>query len=413
MTPKQTSSGQRIITGLDIGTTKICAIIGQCDEQNELRVLGMGSNPSKGLRKGMVVDFNSTVDSIEKAVSKAEQIAGVEAREVYVGITGGHMKSYNNRAAVEISSPMRGVYRTDLERVIEAAEQRDLPPDHEIIFCSPEEFFCDGVLIKSPEGRHCQKLEVNCHVVITNVTAGQNLTRCISHAGLRLANMLFESVASAQSTLNDNEKDLGALMIDIGGGTSDLIIYEDKSIRHSACIPYGGDDITSDIQRAFNISALDAENIKKRSGSAYAAKVDEGEMLELNCVFSDKRLKIRRRQLAEIIQARCQEILELIWKNVEESSFNSAHIGGIILTGGTSLLEHLPALCERMHRRPVKIGLPQNIKGMTSIAASPIYATAIGLLLYGLTIPPNMQLTGGGYLKKIKVFFQSFTDWYG
>ena len=403
----------RIVTGLDIGTTKICAVIGQSDEDDQVRVLGMGSHPSKGLRKGVVVDLEAAVDSIEKAVSRAEQMANVEVRNVYVGITGEHMKSLNRETEIELSNPMRGVDKADIQRVQEKAKDiSDLSPDFEVLHCFPEEYYCDGLLTENPEDRHCRQLKVNCHIILADITAGQNLMHCISNAGLKPSDILFESVASSHAILNENERDLGVLMIDIGGGTSDLVIYENQRIRHSACIPVGGDDITYDIHHAFKISRKDAENLKKRSGSAYAAQVNPKETLDITGVFDNGPTKLYRRELAEVIQARCEEILELILKNVDSSSFKARNIGGVVLTGGTSLLDHLPELTQRMYDRTVKVKSPQQIKGISGILSSPIYSTGVGLLLYGLRNEKNTRLTKQSVFQRIKSLLQNLIDWY-
>ncbi|MBN1515483.1 cell division protein FtsA [Candidatus Sumerlaeota bacterium] len=412
MSPSSAHSAP-IVAALDIGTTKICAIIGSRDDDGSIRVLGIGAHPSKGLARGMVVDFDEAVESIEKAVSHAEQMAGCVVEDVYVGIAGGHMASFNAAAEIQIDNAMRGVDEKDIEAVVELARRSiDLPKNHEIIQCFREEYFCDGVPIANPEDRKCHTLRVRCHIVTAAVTSAQNIAHCVQLAGLRVADLLVESVASAYSALNENEKELGVLLIDIGGGTSDLAVYQEGKIRHSSCIPYGGDDITNDIRKALKISRFDAENLKKKSGCSYARMVQDDEEVEVNEIFKEKRCKVQRRFLAQVIQARCQEILQRCLDDVRASETPFTEISGVVLTGGSSLLGRLPELTERMCGLTVKIGQPQNIKGMSSIVSSPIYSTGIGLLAYGLKNPPNRELTGLQLVDKIKLFFRRLINWY-
>jgi len=375
----------RIVTGLDVGTTKVCALIGQADEDSQLRILGVGSSPSHGLRKGIVVDIDRTVQSIQQAVGKAEQMANLAVRDVYVGIAGAHIVSQNSRAMIEIANPLRGVSDSDIERVMERAKAIPVPPDREIIHVLPQEYICDDQGgYENPLTVACSKLEVRVHLVLAAVTSAQNLVRCVNQAGFRANGVLLEAIASATAILSESEKDLGVLLLDIGGGTSDLVLYSEGSIKYSGVVPYAGDNVTNDIAHALKVSRFDAENIKKKYGCARADQIDPNETFDVAGVFQAKRLRVSRRELAAVIQARCEEILELVRRQMETTALRPSLFSGLVLTGGTALLPGLAELAEQVFGLPVMTGAPQGMKGMASVVASPIYSTGVGLLLHGL-----------------------------
>jgi len=392
----------RIVTGLDVGTTKVCAIIGQADEDSEIRILGVGSSPSHGLRKGVVVDIERTVQSIQQAVGKAEQMAGVTVRDVYVGIAGAHILSQNSRAMIEISNPLRGVSRSDIERVRERAQAIAVPIDRQIIAVIPQEYICDDQDgYRNPETVACSRLELRAHLVLAAVTAVQNLVRCVHQAGFRANGILLQAIASATAILSESEKDLGALLIDLGGGTTDIVLYSNGGIEYSGVVPWAGDNITNDIAKVLKVSRFDAENIKKKYGCAIADRIDPNEKFDVTGVFHSKRIQESRRKLAAVIQARCEEIFEIVRKRIEAASARSKGFSGIILTGGTSLISGLADLAESVFGLPVKIGAPQGIKGMASVVASPIYSTGVGLLLHGINDPERGMVADGTLLKRI------------
>lgn len=405
----------RFITGLDIGTTKICAILGQLDNDGQLSILGVGSNPSQGLKKGMVIDIEATVDSIQKAVHKAEQMAGAEVKEVYVGIAGGHITSQNSRGVVEVQNSVRGVTELDRQRVLEKARNIAIPKDIEIIHAIPQEYVCDGQPgIKNPVGMSCSTLEARVHLVLAAVTSASNIVRCINLAGLRTCDILLESLASSLAILSENEKDLGVLLIDIGGGTSDVAVFTGGSVKFSGVIPLGGDSITNDIAYGLKISRYDAENVKKKYASSLVDTVDPDEVIDVSDVLTNTRQTASRRFLCEIAEARLEQIFMMARQMIDTSPIRNRIYAGVVLTGGTSLMHGITQLAERIFEMPCKIGLPQGLKGMSGVVSSPIYSTAIGLVLHGLTSePPSAHYySNGNIFRKVAYSLKKFIDWY-
>jgi cell division protein FtsA len=405
------SSKSRIVTGLDVGTTKVCALIGQADEDSHLRILGVGSSPSHGLRKGIVVDIDRTVQSIQQAVTKAEQMAGVTVRDVYVGIAGAHIISQNSRAMIEIANPLRGVSHKDIERVLDRVKQIAIPLDRQIIGVVPQEFICnDQGGYENPETVACSKLEVRAHLVLAAVTAVQNLLRCVAQAGCRTTTVLLEAIASATAILSQSEKDLGALLLDVGGGTTDIALYADGVISYSGVVPYAGDNITNDIAHFFKVSRFDAENIKKKYGCAVEDQVDPNETFDVTGVFQSKRMCVSRRELAMVIQSRCEEIFDLVQREIGTALPKAKLFSGVVLTGGTALIPGLADLAESFFGLPVKIGVPQGITGMASVVASPIYSTGVGLLTHGLEGHPQGDGAGGRSIRRIVKMLSSIIN---
>ncbi|MBX7246183.1 MAG: cell division protein FtsA [Candidatus Sumerlaeaceae bacterium] len=406
----------KIITGLDIGTTKVCAILGQIDDDGQLSILGVGSNPSLGLKKGMVVDIEATVDSIQKAVRKAEQMAGVSVKEVYVGIAGGHITSQNSKGTVEVQNPIRGVTEQDRQRALERAKDYiKLPKDVEIIHAIPQEFVVDGQPgIKNPVGMSGTTLEARVHLVMAAITSASNIVRCISQAGLRTCNILLESLASSLAILGDNEKDLGVALIDIGGGTSDVGIFAGGSVKFSGVIPLGGDSITNDVAYGLKISRYDAENIKKKYASALVDSVGPDEVLEISDVLKGAANQVSRRFLCEITEARLEQIFMMAKQMIDASPVKNKIYGGVVLTGGTSLMHGIAELAERIFEMPAKVGMPQGLKGLSGVVSSPIYSTGIGLVLYGLTNQPlnPHYYSNGNVFRKLSYNFKKLLDWY-
>lgn len=405
----------KFITGLDIGTTKICAILGQIDEDNQLTILGVGSHPSQGLKKGLVVDIEATVDSIQKAVHKAEQMAGLEVKEVYVGIAGGHITSQNSRGVVEVQNSVRGVTELDRTRVLDKARTITVPKDVEIIHSIPQEYICDGHPgIKNPVGMSCSTLEARVHLVLAAVTSASNIVRCINLAGLRTRDILLESLASSLAILSDNEKDLGVLLIDIGGGTSDVAVFTGGSVKYSGVIPLGGDSITNDIAYGLKISRFDAENVKKKYASSVVDDVNADEVIDVSDVLKNSRTSASRRFLCEIAEARLEQIFMMAKQMVDSSPVRNKIYAGVVLTGGTSLMHGINELAERIFEMPAKVGIPQGLKGMSGVVSSPIYSTGIGLVLHGLTNEPidTHYYSNGNIFRKVVYNFKRFIDWY-
>lgn len=406
---------QKYVTGLDIGTTKICAIIGHVEEDGQLTILGVGSHPSQGLKKGMVVDIEATVDSIQKAVRKAEQMADVQVRDVYVGIAGGHITSQNSRGVVEVQNPVRGVTEADRQRALERAKDIVKPRDAEIIHFIAQEYVCDGQAgIRNPIGMSCSSLEVRVHLVIAAVTSASNIVKCCQLAGLSTRDIVLESLASSLAILSENEKDLGVLLIDIGGGTSDVAVFTGGAVRFSGVIPLGGDSLTNDICYGCKCSRYDAENLKKKLASALPDSVSPDETFEVANVLTHEREVHPRRFLCEISEARLEQIFMMAKQMVESSPARDRIFGGIVLTGGTSLMHGIVDLAERVFEMPVKVGMPHGLKGMSGVVSSPIYSTAIGLVLHGHSAEPvNEQFyANGSILRKAMFNLKRFIDWY-
>ena len=369
-----------IIVGLDVGTTKICAVVGELIE-GELEIRGISTSASTGLRKGVVVDIESTVDSIKNAVKTAESITGVEINAVYVGIAGGHIKGFNSYGAVGLRG--KEVAYVDVERVIDSAKAVYVPLDREVLHVIPTGYILDGQNgIRDPIGMMGVRLEAKVYIVTGAVTSVQNLLKCCEKVGLEVVDIVFEPIASAEAVLTDDEKELGVAIVDIGGGTTDIILYKDGSLRHTSVLAIGGNHFTNDIAVVLRVSVSEAERIKKSFGSAAASMVGDSEEIDINQAGQGK--KIQRRCLSEIIQPRTEELLDLVKGELISCSAYDVASTGIILTGGGSLLEGLDRMAEAVLGLPVRIGFPNDIKGCKDIVNNPMYATGVGLVLYGL-----------------------------
>jgi len=402
---------ERIFTGLDVGTTKICAIIGQADEEGHVTILGLGSTPSLGLRQGIVIDMEATVESIRSAVKKAEEIARVPVTDVFVGIAGGHIQSHLSTGMVEIKSPTRGITRSDIRRVLDRARGLQIPVEREIIHVLPQRYLIDDGPILNPEGFCSTRLEVETLIVTAAVTSAQNIIRAVSQAGYRTSAIYLEPLASSLAILNEKEKDVGVIMIDMGGGTTDVAVYMDGAVRFTGVVGFGGDAITEDIARELKISRYDAENIKKRYGHAIASLINPEEEFEAPSVLTDERMAVSRRGLCEIIQNQAEQILTLTRQMILQSPVARQDFGGVVLTGGCALLEGMDELAAHIFQLPAKVAAPAGLGGMSSVVASPIYSTGVGLVLYGLEHDGDTGGLGGLFNELVRVF-RRFIDWY-
>lgn len=379
-------SKKDFIVGLDIGTTKICCIVGEIAGDN-IDIIGIGTAPSSGLRKGVVINIDSTVESISKAVEEAELMAGVEISTVYTGIAGGHIKSFNSTGIVAVKD--KEINENDVNRVIEAAKAVAIPLDREVIHIIPQEFMLDGQEgIKDPVGMSGVRLEAKVHIVTGAVSSAQNLIKCANKAGLNVSEICLEPIASAEAVLAADEKDLGVLLIDIGGGTSDIAIFKDGAIVHTGVLAIGGNHLTNDIAVGLRTPQNEAEKIKIRHGCAMSAMVKPDETIEVPGVGGRKSRIVSRKLLSDIIEPRVEEIFSLIQREVMKSGYQDILSGGIVITGGTSILEGMPEVAEFIFEMPVKRGLPMNIGGLRDVVNSPKYATGVGLIKYGAR---NMQ----------------------
>lgn len=371
-----------LIVGIDIGTSKVVTLVGEVSNDGQLTVIGFGSHKSQGLKRGVVVNIESTVQSIQRSVEDAELMAGCEIYSAYTGIAGSHIRSINSHGIVAIRD--HEVTHTDVERVIDAAKAIAIPADQRILHVLPQEFIIDNQdSIREPVGMSGVRLEAKVHIVTGAVSAAQNIVKCMKRCGLMTTDIVLEQFASSQSILSEDEKELGVCMIDIGGGTSDIAVFTDGAIRHTAVIPIAGDQVTNDIAIALRTPTRNAEEIKISYGCALQDLVDMSEMIDIPMIGDRNARKMPRRVLAEVVEARYEELFMLALNELRRSGLENRLAGGIVLTGGASKVEGAQMLAERVFRMPVRIGCPQNISGLSDIIDNPIYATGVGLLVYG------------------------------
>lgn len=374
----------KYIVGLDVGTTKTCAIICELNDKTQLEVIGMGLCESKGLRKGVVVNLDSTVSAIKKAVEDAEKGAGTTVESVFVGLSGVHVKSFNSRGAVAVNGHNREVGKEDIRRVIETAKAVSLPTDREIVHVLPQEFVVDGQDgIGDPLGLLGTRLEVNCHIVTSSTTAAQNIVTAVNRSGIIVADTVLQQLAAAESTLSADDKELGVALVDIGGGTTDLAVYTQGAIRHTSILPLGGDQITNDIAVGLRTSIPEAEKIKRQYGCAFSGRIEEDVSFEVPSVGGRQPKSISRKILCDIIQPRVEEIIILVKEDIKQAGLEKSIAGGVVLTGGTVLLEGVIDVAEQIFDLPVRQGTPSGVGKMGGALSSPAYSTAVGLVLYG------------------------------
>lgn len=374
------------IVGLDIGTTKICALVAEPNESGELEVKGLSLVKSRGIRKGVIVDLEEVIDGISKVISEASQRSGVNINSVYVGVAGSHISTLRNRGVTLVSGEAREITLGDLNRVMEAAQTVSIPQDKKIIHILPMEFIVDGQRgIKDPVGMAGIKLEAEVLIILGSYTSIQSTINCVARAGLNLEGMLLEPIASAEAVLSPTEKELGTLVVDIGGGTTDIAVFFEGNIRHAAVIPVGGDHITSDIAAIFKIPLSLAEEIKIKYGCASVDYAESGLDIELKTALGKggSGSKVSHRELCDVIEARVGEIFLLIKENLRKSQCLMYLPGGVVLTGGVSLLKGIDDLAMRILDLPVRIGRPREMGGLSEIVSSPVFATAVGLVRYG------------------------------
>jgi len=396
---------ETIITGLDIGTTKVCAVIGQMNDMGGIDIIGVGTAPSSGLRKGVVVNIDNTVKSINKAVEEAELMAGVEVESVYTGIAGGHIKGINSRGVIAISSKNREISKSDVDRVIDAARAISIPIDREVIHIIPQEYIVDDQDgIKDPVGMSGIRLEAEVHIVTGAVSSIENIIKSVHRAGYEVDDIVLEPLASAEAILTDEEKELGVALIDLGGGTTDIIMYINGSVWHTGVIALGGNHVTNDVSIGLRTPVQSAEVIKKRYGSAFASSIDPQDMIDVPAVGGRKPKKVSKKFLSEIIQPRMEEIFGLVQREMKISGFDELIASGAVITGGGALLESTVELAENILNIPVRLGIPEGVGGLSDSVNSPLYATGVGLVLYGSknkSFPQLYKATGENLFKNI------------
>ncbi|GFZ78823.1 cell division protein FtsA [Pseudohongiella nitratireducens] len=372
-----------MIVGLDIGTSKVVAIVGEVKEDGNLNIVGIGSHRSRGLKKGTVVNIESTVESIQRAVEEAELMAGCRIHSVYAGIAGSHIRSMNSHGIVAIRD--REVSRADIDRVIDAAQAVAIPADQRVLHILPQEYIIDSQEgVKEPLGMSGVRLEAKVHLVTCAINAVQNIEKCIKRCGLHTEEIILEQLASSYSVLTDDEKELGVCMVDIGGGTTDIAVFTEGAIRHTGVIPVAGDQVTNDIAMALRTPTDNADEIKIKYACALTQLANEGEMIKVPGVGDRPPRELSRQALAEVVEPRYDELFTMIKAELQRSGYENLMAAGIVLTGGTSKMEGVIELAEEIFHMPVRLGMPTSVKGLSDIVRNPIYSTGVGLLMYGM-----------------------------
>ena len=373
---------KNLIVGLDIGTSKVVAIVGEVNAENGIEIIGLGSHPSRGLKKGVVVNIESTVQSIQRAVEEAELMAGCQIHSVFAGIAGSHIRSLNSHGIVAIRD--KEVTPADVERVIDAARAVAIPADQRILHILPQEFIVDNQEgVREPIGMSGVRLEAKVHMVTGAVSAAQNIIKCVRRCGLEVDDIILEQLASAQSVLNEDEKELGVCIVDIGGGTTDIAVFTEGAIRHTAVIPIAGDQVTNDIAVALRTPTQNAEEIKIKYACALTQLANPEETIEVPSVGDRPARRLARQTLAEVVEPRFEELFTLVQAELRRSGFEDLCAAGIVLTGGSSKMEGVVELAEEIFHMPVRRGVPQYVSGLVDIVRNPIYSTGVGLLLFG------------------------------
>jgi cell division protein FtsA len=382
-----------IVVGLDVGTTKVCAIVGE-EAEDGIEIIGIGTHPSKGLRKGVVVNIESTVQSIKKAIEEAELMAGCEINKVYAGISGGHIRAFNSHGVIAVKDGE--ISQSDVERVIEAAQAVAIPTDREVIHVIPQEYIIDDQEgIQEPLGMNGIRLEVKVHIVTAAVTSAQNIVKCANKAGLDVVDIALQQVASSKAVLSYDEKELGVALIDVGGGTTDIAIFHNGTIKYTTVISLGGNQVTGDIAVGLRTPTSEAEKIKKKHGCAMTAMTSGDEMIEVPSVGGHRPRTVSRQILGEIIEPRMEEIFELINMEVIKSGYDPLISSGIVLTGGTASMDGVVELAEQVFNLPVRRAVPSGITGLVDVVKAPMYSTGVGLVMYGVNHASDIQFQRG------------------
>ena len=372
---------ENIVVGLDIGTTKICAVVGEVG-RGDINIIGIGTSPSIGLRKGVVVNIESTVESIKKAVEEAELMAGCEISSVYAGIAGGHITGFNSRGIIAIKGPE--ITANDVERVVDAARAVAIPMDREVIHVLPQEFMVDDQTgIQNPVGMAGVRLEAKIHIVTGAVTSAHNIVKCANRAGLDVCDIVLESLASGEAVLTDEEKELGTALLDLGGGTSDLAIFAGKNIKHTFVLSLGGNNLTNDIAIGLRAPLAEAEKLKTRYGTCISENIGSDETIEVPGMGGREPRKLPRQILGEILEPRMEEIFTLLQREIYRAGMEHAVTSGLVITGGTALLDGITDVAESVLNVPTRLGRPSGISGLVDVVNNPMYATGVGLVLFG------------------------------
>ena len=371
-----------IVVGLDIGTSKVCAIVGEMTEHG-VEIIGLGSHASQGLRKGVVINIEATTNSVKKAVEEAALMAGCEIHTVFTSISGGHIKAFNSHGIVAVKN--KEVAQRDLERVIDAAKAVAIPMDREVLHVLPQDYIIDEQDgIKEPLGMSGVRLEAKVHIVTGAVTSAQNIVKCCNRTGLNVAEIVLAPLAAAEAVLSDEERELGVVLVDMGGGTTDIALYHDGTLKHTAVLGIGGNHVTNDIAAGLRTPFNDAERIKQRYGFAKARMVTDDERVEVPSVAGKGASTVSRQILCEIIEPRLDEIFELVQREIAKSGYEGSLASGVVITGGSMLLPGAVEVAERSFGLPVRLGVPTHVGGLVDVIDSPAYAAGVGLVLLGM-----------------------------
>lgn len=399
-----------MIVGLDIGTSKVVAIVGEGNEDGGIEVVGIGSHPSRGLKKGVVVNIESTVQSIQRAVEEAELMAGCQIHSVYAGIAGSHIRSLNSHGIVAIRD--REVTLSDVERVKDAARAVAIPADQRVIHTLPQEYIIDRQEgIREPVGMSGVRLEVKVHMVTGAVSAAQNIVKCVRRCGLEVDDIILEQLASSHAVLTDDEKELGVCLVDIGGGTTDIAVFTEGAIRHTAVIPIAGDQVTNDIAVALRTPTQHAEDLKIRYACALRQLANPDETIEVPSVGDRPPRRLSRQTLAEVVEPRYEEFLSLVQAELRRSGFEELCAAGMVLTGGSSKMEGVVELAEEVFHKPVRLGVPQFVTGLVDVVRNPTHATGVGLLLYG-QLSRQLEMTEKLSDKGVQAIWRRMRSWF-
>jgi cell division protein FtsA len=403
--------GRKLLVGLDIGTSKVVAIVGELSVEDRLEVIGIGSCASRGLKRGVVVNIESTVQSIQRAIEEAELMAGCEINNVFTGIAGSHVRSLNSHGIVAIRD--KEVSQSDVERVIDAARAVAIPADQRVLHVLPQEFIIDSQEgIREPAGMSGVRLEAKVHLVTGAVSAAQNIVKCVQRCGLNVDDVVLEQLASSYAVLTEDERELGVCIVDMGGGTTDLAVFFGGAIQHTAVIPIAGDQVTNDIAVSLRTPTQYAEEIKIKYACALSQLANPDETIEVPSVGDRPPRRLARQTLAEVVEPRYEELYQLVREELRRSGFEELMAAGIVLTGGSSKMEGAVELAEEVFHTPVRLGTPQYIDGLSDVVRNPIHATGVGLLLYGRealqtkTEVAETKVGFSGALNRMRAWFQ-------
>ena len=375
---------ERYIVGLDVGTSTVCCVVGESLDDDSLDVVGIGLAESRGIKRGVVVNLEAAVESIKKAIEEAELMAGIEIDSVHLALSGPHVKGFNSRGVIAVAGRNREIARDDVRRAIEAAKAVSIPMDREILHVLPQEFVVDDQDgIGDPTGMTGTRLEVNVHVITCSSTACQNTITCVNRAGLEVTDTVLTQLAAAEACLTPDEKELGVALVDMGGGTTDLAIFEKGSLWHTGVLQVGGEHFTNDVAVALRTPVNEAEKIKKKHGCALTSMVPDEDSIEVPSVGGRKPRIMARQVLGDVVQARAEEVCQMIFNEIRRAGFDRSLNSGVVLTGGGGILEGMPEIAEQIFDMPVRRGSPSGIGGLVDVVASPVYSTAVGLVLYG------------------------------